>query len=644
MTSLILKKVKRKFRLLFFLLLSPFLLFSCPSVVIFEENGNYGLKNEEGQVLIPPKFEALGWSDGSSVVENGILGYRLYGKWGLISISNKRLTGPLYTTLEPAIHDYFIASTERRYVNLLNYGIIDSKGKVHVSFSYSNIRIWENKYIVTSYDGVRFQDEILLGDGRPAGLVAGKIIPFAGTAVIEKNGEFSVRNSDLALIADSLDGYRTYLQECLLVNRRNRYGLISARGEMLLDVSYKFINVSNYPVVEAHPWENLFLYNHQLECIDTLSAADYDRGIGGINKQPRRVFRDGYVGLFDYQGNPILPIVYDSIGASVKQGYICKFRGAYGIVMEDGSWFFPPQRFPLKKESYHFFSIQHPAGNQLHDMAGNQLLTYDDTLIIREPLLFSSMADSTWQIHSTLGFPIVSEVDAWWGTTDKYLIRKGRSLAVVTSKNGLQSYHPMDSGVEIHSVNDEYILFSQNGKFGMYDWQFRIRAVNRYDSLRLFEEGMAAFVLRGKWGYINEQEKIMVQPLYENAGSFTDATAIVRSGDEYGLILKNGRMAVPLNNDMISRQGKFYLIEDEGKFGLANTSGERLVFTTFDYLEPAGPYAISKKRGKYGIIDISGGTLIPHDFRDISYLDGIGIYIMKEDAHMSVFQFTEYYR
>ena len=42
-------------------------LLSAPSLaepyLVFEENGKVGLKSEEGQILLPASFEALGWSD-----------------------------------------------------------------------------------------------------------------------------------------------------------------------------------------------------------------------------------------------------------------------------------------------------------------------------------------------------------------------------------------------------------------------------------------------------------------------------------------------------------------------------------------------------------------------------------------------------
>jgi hypothetical protein len=45
----------------------------------FEENGKVGMKDDSGNVVLPPSFEALGWSDGNFSVVGDVTGYRLKG-------------------------------------------------------------------------------------------------------------------------------------------------------------------------------------------------------------------------------------------------------------------------------------------------------------------------------------------------------------------------------------------------------------------------------------------------------------------------------------------------------------------------------------------------------------------------------------
>ena len=54
--------------LLFFILFLP-LLSLADTFVTFEENGKVGLKNQAGAVMIPAVYDALGWSNGSSLFQ-----------------------------------------------------------------------------------------------------------------------------------------------------------------------------------------------------------------------------------------------------------------------------------------------------------------------------------------------------------------------------------------------------------------------------------------------------------------------------------------------------------------------------------------------------------------------------------------------
>ena len=51
-------------RLIFILLfVACFFLSEASPYELFEQNGKMGIKDERGQVVIPPSFEALGWID-----------------------------------------------------------------------------------------------------------------------------------------------------------------------------------------------------------------------------------------------------------------------------------------------------------------------------------------------------------------------------------------------------------------------------------------------------------------------------------------------------------------------------------------------------------------------------------------------------
>src|SRR5688572_23292408 len=93
-----------------FLFLLTTLLLDAMAYTVFEENGKVGLKNAQGQVIIPPQYDALGWSNGSfSVVEN-VTGYFLNNRWGLLALNNRHITDAEYDGLLPTDASLIIAT------------------------------------------------------------------------------------------------------------------------------------------------------------------------------------------------------------------------------------------------------------------------------------------------------------------------------------------------------------------------------------------------------------------------------------------------------------------------------------------------------------------------------------------------------
>src|SRR6516162_7450044 len=65
----------------------------------FEENGKVGMKDDDGHVVLPPSFEALGWSDGNFSVVGEVTGYRLQGLWGIVNLKKEFVTAAEFERL-----------------------------------------------------------------------------------------------------------------------------------------------------------------------------------------------------------------------------------------------------------------------------------------------------------------------------------------------------------------------------------------------------------------------------------------------------------------------------------------------------------------------------------------------------------------
>ena len=47
-----------------------------------------------------------------------------------------------------------------------------------------------------------------------------------------------------------------------------------------------------------------------------------------------------------------------------------------------------------------------------------------------------------------------------------------------------------------------------------------------------------------RWGYIDKTGKIVINPQFDEAGTFSDGLAVVRLGDKFGYIDTSGKIAV----------------------------------------------------------------------------------------------------
>ena len=63
---------------------------------LIKKEGYYGLKDEEGNVLIAPVYDQIGWSNGNFERVDNLIGYSYRGKWGLLNIKNKKTSPAIY--------------------------------------------------------------------------------------------------------------------------------------------------------------------------------------------------------------------------------------------------------------------------------------------------------------------------------------------------------------------------------------------------------------------------------------------------------------------------------------------------------------------------------------------------------------------
>ena len=131
----------------------------------FEENGKFGVKNESGQIIIPAMYDALGWSNGSFSVNGKVTGYKLNGAWGILSVTNERVTKPYYVSLTPG-EGSFLVATKKSSAIAVRAGVINTEGKTIIPFTYAGVKVHSLRIVAFVREGNQFKHGLINLDNK----------------------------------------------------------------------------------------------------------------------------------------------------------------------------------------------------------------------------------------------------------------------------------------------------------------------------------------------------------------------------------------------------------------------------------------------------------------------------------------------
>lgn len=126
----------------------------------------------------------------------------------------------------------------------------------------------------------------------------------------------------------------------------------------------------------------------------------------------------------------------------------------------------------------------------------------------------------------------------------------------------------------------------------------------------------------GKYGYVDETGKEIIEGKFDYAASFGEDRAVVTMGDMSGYIDRKGEIIIPLEYMMAS---DFYnglaKVNKKGLVGYIDKNGKEIISCLYDNLteddqQPNILYGILS--GKCGIIDKKGATILPFEYDEIN--------------------------
>lgn len=130
----------------------------------------------------------------------------------------------------------------------------------------------------------------------------------------------------------------------------------------------------------------------------------------------------------------------------------------------------------------------------------------------------------------------------------------------------------------------------------------------RWDGAKDFSENMAAVKKDGKWGFIDCNGNVIVEPMYSSANSFSEGLAAVQNDGKWGYIDKTGKLVIPFTLDSTYAFSEGLAAYSKGNYyGYINTAGETVIEAIYSEASLfKNGVACVKKENRYGYIRPDG--------------------------------------
>lgn len=631
------------------------------SYLIFSDNGKMGIKDEKGQVVIPPSFDALGWSDGSFSVIGNVTGYRMNNHWGIITLKNEFITKADYESLVYAGADNIIA---RKRINpaQIKTGCVNLQGEVKIPFLYEGISIYGLRAIVFNLSRAKYvygltdlENNILIPiqykSIYPLGTLRYAVENEAGKiALYGENG-----NPITSFQIDSISQFRD--SKAIVFENLNQ-GLIDRDGAIKLKSIYRTIRITGENKVQVQlPHEWLFI-NDKNEITNRFSADE----LIPIDEKLFIIKISEKYGLIDNELKLLCPVLYDQLTPLGDDLYLTRQSRKMGVVKSDNTPVIPFIYDTLYSEGNVLRAFKKIEGWSLIDRRNKSLTQKNyDWIGSQNQNIFPVMNNHYWGALNTNGDEIVHCVfDS--------LVQISNDLLVVKFKNqyGIINIHEdwlvapqakpinlinnqlysqkQSPNIFLKNFNGDIVYFTDNRLEFKEDFfleyladgtektiDYQGRTVNRVSPPaisnveRVFQssEGFRGIKRDGKFGFIDERGRLRVANRYDDIGEFHEGVAPFKLIGKWGFINTSDQVVINPNYEKVSNfQNGLAIAKRNGKSGLINKKGSPILTFQYDSIHflPNKKFLLFSN-GLAGMANEHGTILIDPRFDYLSELD-----------------------
>jgi len=682
---------------------------------LFNENGKQGIQLHTGEIIVPAKYDELGWSDAPFSTLQGVVGYRIENTWGLLTIKNNQLTAPVYSHLNKMdAGSYIIAAKRDNITQRIFWSVIDQNGREFVPFKYSKIKIVNDRVIAWFPSGNNVNKVGMLD------LHGDEIIPFTHLS-LKPLGDLrylaETADGKLRIYSDAgehirdleFDSLSVFNNGLARVYSNHKVGLLNREGEIVVEPQYGDIRIGDEIMARNYPeWQRLEINNR------TSGNYRYDV-MQPVTPQIFKVTANGSQWLIDItRDSMVTTTVFNEIGA-FENGYaIVRKEKKYGVIRQDGKWLLPLRYNEIIRNDVFLYVLENNGLWNIYDYYGvkKNRVPYE-AIGSYKGLLFSVKQRGYWGFINREGREVINcvfdsvgavvsrhiavqfkglygaiDIDNNWVVVpaqghvtivnnELYLRKVGRQTLVMNYNDEIVYFtdneleiesgyfleHLSDNNVwkidfsgvirlekvsnildvnkdnyspfeEIRPPSEGFIGIKKDGRYGFIDEQNRLRIANRYEDIGRFKEGFAAIKILDRWGFVDVHENLVIQPVFDEVEEFNQGICVVRQNGKYLLINKAGKALFQKGFDTLTPgpEGR-YLVTQGERYGLIDHMGNALVSVHYDFVEDLdNGYVIISKLGKYGVVDLQGVNIVPRKYNAIIYYPDENVFYVRIDS------------
>lgn len=623
-----------------------------------------GIRDMQGQVVLPASFDALGWSDGSFSLVNQITGYRQGTRWGLINLNKEFITKAEFLTITSTGGDRVRVSREVNAVSA-RYGCLNLKGDVVIPFVYDDIRIHDLRAVVMRKEGVRYSYGIIDLNNRqilplqyaritPLGTLRYAVRNFEGkTALFSEDGKW--------VTAFDIDSLSAFTHDLAIVYKNLHQGLIDRAGQWKAEAVYHDVTIDETGGVRIRKpsvWKIIDMKQQELHRIeaDKLEPLAPNRNRITIHEKQ---------GLVDSVFKEILPVGYEYVGPVINEKLVVGRNGKYGLVRTNRSLILPIEFDSLILEGRLLRAKSMDQGRSAWNL-------YDTVGVRKTEASFDRIDRFNGRFYPAFrkGFAgaidrigverIACVYDSLLDSDDERIVVKFKGLYGIISRNDTWVHPPQPNPIRLLPDNlhlmrqgtlkmvkdssDQIIYFTDNPLSVVEDHflerlpdgtekeiSFQGQLITRRPAELARElvaqesEGFTRVYRDGKYGFVDSRGRLRIANRYQDAGDFHEGLVSVKLVGKWGFVDRSDQIVIhPAYDGPAEFQHGMAIVKRNGKSGIINRQGVTVLEHRYDLIQRLdGETFLLQANGNFGLADGQGNVLLEPRF---DFLKPVGQY------------------